>query len=134
LTAVTLTIAVIQVGKAGTVHSGISADLDEQDQGTVFTARGAGPTVIIPAKEGRDLVGQVVIVNRGGVGTCQVQSTDGLTNIGSEVEPIHTISVPISTLGPGTPTGFTTGEGIQVIGQIESTACTVTVLTDSNNG
>jgi hypothetical protein len=127
--------ALTQVERVSTVHSSIGSDIDEQDRGILFTADGAASTVLIPAKNGRDIAGQVVVTNRvGATGTCQVQSTDGLTNISAAVAGGSTDSVPINTLGSGTPTGYTTGEGIQVVGSDTSTSCIVTVYFDFNNG
>lgn len=116
--------AFIPVEKASTVHTTIGGNIDDQNRVMTWTIESAvAVNTIIPSTE--VITGTATLSTIDGAGTCEIRAVGGADDTG----PIDNLA--LGTTGVG---ALSASAGIDLVIEIGTTTCTLTIFVESAAG
>lgn len=116
--------ALMPVEKAQTSHISISAQ-DRAMTWDISNLAIAEIVTLVPGVAGKDMSGRATVNGVAGTNTCTVEDDDG-TDIAAAAA-VDVAAADFNTAGAGTPAGFVTGDGIQLLNGVATGQCKVTL-------
>jgi len=116
--------AFIPVNEASTVHTTIATNVDDQNRAMTWTIESAiAVNTIIPATE--VITGTATLSTIDGAGTCEIRAAGG----GNDSGPIS--NLVLGTTGVG---ALSASAGIDLVIEVGTTTCTLTIFVESAAG
>ena len=116
--------ALMPIEKASTVHTTISANVDDQNRAMSWTIEGAAATyTIIPV--GDLITGTATLSTIDGTGACEIRAVGG----GNDSGPISNIA--LGTTGVGALAAST---GVDLVIETSTATCTLTIFVETAAG